>query len=175
MTSLLLPEILFMLCRKCSRIHAPRSMRRIVFPRIPVGYNLPRLNRHCRRPILRAHAAAPRPTDYAYPVVTVAVGVVEKLNAEIGIMIVDRGGDVMSVGCCLLQRLAIRVWGCAPKTAGAIHGERELGSCAGCASVRSDCPGGGEDVLGVGVGNRGYGRGGDLMKSKSVSFIEQDE
>lgn len=80
----------------------------------------------------------------------------------------------MSLGRCLLQRLASRVHICAPMGAGAIDRERELGSRAGCPGVGSDCPGSRRNVLSV-VGNGGYGGGGDLMTSESLSFIGEDD
>lgn len=178
------PEVLIILAPKPLRI-APRSMRRIVRSRISVGHNPPRLNRRYRRetlgsgmnrPIFRSQAAVPRPTDYAYPIPVVAVGVVVKLDADISI-IVDRGRNEGSVRRCLLQRLASRISSCAPKGRGPTGGERELISCAGRPSEGSNCPGAWKHILGppVGCGNGGYGGSGDFMILESVFFIEEDE
>lgn len=74
----------------------------------------------------------------------------------------------------MLQRLAVRVDGYAPKGAGTSIRERELVGCAGCPSVGGVHPAGRSDVFSPGVGDGGYGGSGDFKISASASFFEEE-
>ena len=88
-----------------------------------------------------------------------AVGVGEELDA-VRCTRGDRGRDISAVGTCLLQILA-RVGGCAPEGVGAGTREGELVGGAGCPGVESEFPFGAPEILGVRMGDGGYGGGGD--------------